>query len=354
MFLYGWLDRNYTGYSAEFVRLFYPIIYLPGWSSQLTRGARFKYRMATKTKAFRWQDFDYACSESELNRKADVLVCFNGFPYAQPNTPAKAFHGMKVYHAFEFVFRAAEANRLFEAAGVDCLMGYASHDRHSGFFRKHYPAFVGKVIPVPFGFGRRFVADSEAEPAGRTAKVIAMGAVNPVDDHTVEDRDALADYRQFYSDRFWTHQWRHTLREHEADLADIMDSVLPRYPATNNAAYDAVDLCRRYAMFANDEGLMAFPPARTYEATAAGAVMVSGDHDCFHDLGFKDGETCIMHRPGDVADFREKVSHYIRNPAQLAAVARAGRDMVRERFSHEQVARDLHRAISQRYQRSAA
>lgn len=104
-------------------------------------------------------------------------------------------------------------------------------------------------------------------------------------------------------------------------------------------------------MFANDEGLMAFPPARTYEATAAGAVMVSGGHDCFHDLGFKDGDSCIMHRSGDVADFRDKVAHYIRNPAQLAAIAKAGRDMVRARYSHEQVARDLHAAICQRYGR---
>src|SRR5262249_53539529 len=150
------------------------------------------------------------------------------------------------------------------------------------------------------------------------------------------DRSALADYREFYRDRFWTHQWRHTLREHETELADIMHSVLPRYPATN-ASYDAVDLCRKYAMFANDEGLMAFPPARTYEATAAGALMVSGDHACFRDLGFKDGETCIMHRQGDLAEFRGKVAHYIANPAQLAAVARAGRDMVRARYSHEQI-----------------
>ena len=91
-------------------------------------------------------------------------------------------------------------------------------------------------------------------------------------------------------------------------------------------------------MFANDQGLMGFPPARTYEATASGAVMVSSSHASFTDLGFVDGRNCVMHRAYDVGDFRDKVSWYIRNPDRLAAIAVAGKEFVRGRYSHAQVA----------------
>ena len=103
-------------------------------------------------------------------------------------------------------------------------------------------------------------------------------------------------------------------------------------------------------MFANDEGLMAFPPARTYEATAAGAVMVCDGHGCFRDLGFVDEESAIMHHRHDLADFHDKVSWYIRNPDRLAKVATAGRELVRSRYSHAQVARDLYSSIKTRWE----
>ncbi len=345
-FLYGNLERNYNGYAVEFVRQNRPLIYLPGAKNRLTRGARFRYRIATKSSAFRQGEFDYVFSEAELNRKADVLVCFNGFPFREGNEPPRGFRGLKVFHAFEYVFRARESNRLFEDAGVQWLMGYTDHSRHCAFFREAYPRYGGRVIQVPFGFGARFAAGPE--PGTRIPKVVAAGAVNPVDDPTIEDRDALADYRHFHRAEVWTHRWRQRLREHEAELADIMDSLLPRPPLTNNPAYDAVETMRRYAMYANDEGLMAFPPARTYEGTAAGCAMVSSDHACFKELGFVDGVNCIMHRPLDVAHFRERVTWYRDNSARLAEVARAGRDLVRERYSHPRVAQDLLAAIAAR------
>lgn len=343
MFLYGNLERNYNGYATEFVRLFRPVIYLPGFKSRATRGAMFKYRVATKSTAFRYNEFEYAYSEAELNRKADVLVCFNGFPYQEWNAPPRKFRGLKLFHAFEYVFRASESNRLYEQAGVDYLLGYTDHARHCAFFRHTYPRYCGKVISVPFGYGPRFSA--QPDTVSRVLKVIAVGAINPVDDPTVEDRAALADYRKFYRNEQWTHAWRQMLRQHEAELTEVMDSFLPKFPSTNNPHYDAVQMMRKYAMFANDEGLMAFPPARTYEGVAAGAVMVSDDHECFKDLGFVDGENCIMHRKLDISDFRERVSWYASDRGRLQRVAEAGQEMVRRRYSHVQIARDLFAVI---------
>ena len=348
MFLYGNIAGNYNGYNVEFVRQFKPVIYLPGFDSLVTRGAAFKYRMQTKSKSFDWREFDYAYSAAELNAKADILVCFNGAPYEKWNAPARGFRGMKVYHAMEYVFNPGLANQLFEQAGVDYLLGYADHGRHCAFFQHAYPGFRQRVIAVPFGYGPRFVAGPPVR--SRHLKVVAMGAVNPVRDPSVANVDALQEYSRFYASEYWTHKWRYMLQQHSDQLADIMDSLLPTPPLTRSDNYDAVATCQSYAMFANDQGLMAFPPARTYEATASGAAMVSSDHGCFADLGFVDGRNCVMHRAHDVADFRDKVSWYIRHPDRLAEVADAGKELVRRRYSHTQIARDLFNAIKARWE----
>lgn len=67
-------------------------------------------------------------------------------------------------------------------------------------------------------------------------------------------------------------------------------------------------------MFANDEGLMVFPPARTYEGMASGSAMVCSEHPVYKDLGFVDGVNCIAHIKNNLPHFRNKVEFYIKNP----------------------------------------
>jgi hypothetical protein len=361
--------RNHNGYNYELIKQFKPIIYLPDWQLKLNynQGWRNFLRSCknmvrggfglTRSRGFgqkledSWlnpDEFDFAFTIQELKRKADVLICFNGYPYKAENAPVKEFDGLKIYHAYEYVFRATESNQAFEDAGVDYLMGYTDHGKYCRFFQQFYPNYKERVIPVPFGWGKRFEAKTPFSE--RVPKVVALGAVNPVDDPTVKNSIELKDYIQFYEGTFWTHQWRRMIVEHEAELTSIVDSQLPHYPKTKDYSYDAVGLLNQYALFANDEGLMAFPPARTYEGTAAGAVMVSSDHPSYKDLGFQDGVNCIMHKKHDISDFREKVKHYLENPEQLSAIAQNSVEMVRSQYSHEQVARNLYKEIKKKWQ----
>jgi hypothetical protein len=246
----------------------------------------------------------------------------------------------------DYVFRAKESNEALVKGGVDYVMGYADHGKYCPFFQSYYPKFIGKVIPVPFGFGNRF--KNEIPFSKRVKKCIAAGSVNPVDDPAVENREEIKDYINFYSQVKWSHQWRRLLSENESSLSDVMDSVLPKFPATKNLSYKAPDLFNKYQMFANDEGLMQFPPARTYEGVSAGAVMVAAKHPAYSDIGFKDGENCILHDPLKVEAFREKVKWYLDRPTVLEKIAVNGHQMVTARYAHSEIAKTLHKEISKK------
>jgi glycosyltransferase involved in cell wall biosynthesis len=198
-------------------------------------------------------------------------------------------------------------------------------------------------VAVPFGFGPRFT-NSVPWPE-RCRKVVAIGAINPLDPDRLPDPGIIREYLEFYREFPYSQMWRHTLSNHESELDDLLASYLPKAPQISRPGDDPVELLNRFAMYANDESICGFPPARTYEGAACGAVMVSSPHECFRELGFEDGQNCIMHRPMDVESFREKVRHYLARPAELEAIAQRGCEMVRSRYTHEQVARRLHSDI---------
>jgi hypothetical protein len=336
-FLLGDTSRSFTGYDAEFTKNHADVLYLPGWKWRLTRGRGYKALLSSHGLDPEW--FDFTFSPGDLSRKADALVCFNYLPHAPGNQPPRRFNGLKVWHTMDFVFNAPRANEALERGGVSAVMGYCDHSRHNAFFRAHYPRYTGRVIPVPFGFASRF--EDRTPMAERIQKVIALGSVNPVKELGFPKEACLDAYVNFYPGEQWTHRWRRKLVEHRDELTDLMDSQLPVWPQTKNPAYDAVEMLNRSAAFANDEGLMAFPPARTYEGMAAGALLVGNQHPCYAEIGLTDGVNCVLHRPLDIGDFREKVSLLLAQPDKLAMIAQAGRTLVRDHYSHPAIAQEL-------------
>lgn len=339
-FLFADPNKNFTGYDFEFFKLYKPAIYFPGWRK--INLLRVYKRM--KELGLNPQDYSFVFSIAELNRKADVLLGFCGRPDLPALKPPKKFKGLKIYHVMDYVFQAEKCYDSLKEGGVDYVMGYTNHGEYCTFFRKYYPDYSGKVIPVPFGFGERFKKKIPFQ--SRIQKCIAAGSVNPVDDPVVKDKAELREYKAFYADEKWTHKWRYMLAVNESSLSGIMDSVLPKFPETKNPFYDAVELFNKYQLFANDIGLMAFPPARTYEGIASGTVMVGERHPCYKDLGFKDGVNCLLHSPQDLEGFRKKINDHLRQPKRLEEIAEAGYSLVVKKYSHKQIAQDLFQSIS--------
>lgn len=344
-FLFADQTRNFDGYNFSFLRRYKPALYLTGWKARASRGLRWKQALVRA--GLHPGDFELVYGVKALSRVADVLLCFNQGACLPTNIPPRAFTGLKVWHVMDFNYRPVDSHDALRQGGVDLLMAYSRLDRDCPFFQRYYPSYLGKVIPVPFGFGDRFQVRTPF--AEREPKVVAMGAINPVDQAGSGVDAPGREYAEFYRAEKYSQRWRKLLSENEDSLRDVLVSFLPKPPAVSRPGDDPVVLLNRYALYANDESICGFPPARTYEGAAAGAVMVSSDHPAFLDLGFVDGQNCIMHRPLDIEHFHERVLYYLSRPEELATLARNGTAMVRERYTHDAVAQRLHGTISEKW-----
>ncbi len=327
-----------NGWILEFMKLYKPAIFVSD-IRYIPRLLHFFYR-------FRLNPFDYKIifSLKNLNKNADVLTCFNGWPYMEQNKPAKGFRGFKIYHLMDYTYFPTQSNNILREAGVDFVFGYARHDKYCPLFQEKYPQYKDKVIPVPFGFAPRF---KEAAAFGkRKNKVIALGSVNSFIDplHAVDSFEEVNKFFLARGEKFM-HKFRRMLVENEAHLPEVMDSKLPHFPKVKDFDYDIVQVFNQYKMFVSCESLQYFPPAKTFEGPAAGSVLVCSQHPCFADYGFEDGINCIKHKEFDINNFKDKVSFYINNPDKLLQIQKRGMQFVRDNYSHKKVAQYVYSQI---------
>lgn len=322
---------NVNGWTLDFMRQYKPIIFVSN-----IRYLRYLPMFFYKNK-LNPLSFKIVFHQNKLNTLVDALVCFNGNPYLEENWPARGFRKLKVHHLMDYTFYPSLSHEILKATGVDYVFGYNRHDKYCDFFKEKYPFFIGKVIPVPFGFSERF-KNVECFKK-RKNKCISLGSINSFDD-PVHNIDELKETNNFFlkkGEKFM-HKFRRMLKENEKKLENIMDSRLPDYPETKNFKFDIVEILNDYKMFVNCESLQYFPSAKTFEGPACGSVLVCSDHPCFSDLGFVDGVNCIKHKQFDIADFERKIISNLNDPSNLEKIQIEGTRMVRDNFSHKKIA----------------
>lgn len=303
------------------------------------------YRAGHAVATIPWQNVKIIFSSRTLNRECDVLLNFNTHMGRHDFTPAvKRFNGLKIWHLGDWFWNqpGSEINKNLEAYGIDYVMGFASHDRHSDYFQATFPRYRGKVIPVPFGFASKY--ESKVAFSKRKPKALALGAIN----HLRPLNQPIFNYREtadFYPDEAWFHKFRRQLVLNEKRLNTVIDSILPVFPHARPGGRDLAELFNQYQMFVTCESIFFFPPAKAFEGPASGSVMVCADHECNREFGFKDGENCIMYRMYDVDAMADKIRYYQKNQSELAKIAAAGTDFVRSTYSHPAIARTLSQKI---------
>ncbi len=289
----------------------------------------------------KWSNIEFIFSISELNKKSDVLLNFNShLGITQFNQRLKKYDGLKIYHVNDYFWNqpGSVLNQLFESIGVDYLMGYSSHDKHCKYFQNTFRNYIGKVIPVPFGFSERFV--STVPFLERKNKAVALGSVNPLRalEYPIENYIETA---TFYPDESWLHKFRREIVLKKKIMEPYIDSMLPEFPQIKDFKYNLVDKFNEYRMFISDESIFNFPPAKYFEGPASGSVLFCSDHNCNKEFGFKDTENCVMYESGNIDDLKEKLIFYMNNEKTLLEIQQKGMSFVRLKFSHKQIAADL-------------
>jgi len=292
-----------------------------------------------------WDNIEFIFSISELNRKCDVLLNFNShLGKTQFNQRLKKFDGIKIYHVNDYFWNqpGSVLNQYCENIGVDYLMGYASHDKHCKYFQNTFKNYIGKVIPVPFGFSERFI--SKVPFHKRINKAVALGSVNPL--RILESNTYnYIEPANFFPDESWFHKFRREMVLQKENIKPYIDSMLPEFPQIKDFRYDLVKKFNQYRMFVSDESIFNFPPAKYFEGPASGSVLFCGDYDCNKEFGFKNSENCVMYKVGDIKDLTEKISYYMQNEMELLKIQQEGMNFVRSTFSHKQIAVDLVKTI---------
>lgn len=301
--------------------------------------------------SYSWKDLgldktEIIFSSNVLKSKVDVLLNFNGVVDNDMTESVKGFNGLKIFHIMDFFWiqPGSEQYKKLKKMGVDYLMSYGSCDKYSSYFQHTYPDYLGKVIPVPFGFAPRFKDTTPFEK--RTQKCVALGSLLPTRRKDAP-RSFWIETANFYKNEKWLHKFRRMLVESKKELSDVVDSMLPVFPDLADHTYDIVKTFNDYQMFTTCETIYYFPTAKSFEGPAAGCVQVCSNHPLFTDLGFKDGINCIRHREFDVADFKDKVNFYLKHQNKLKEIQENSTKFVRENFSHAAVANNLYNAIKQ-------
>lgn len=304
-------------------------------------------------KQYSWTDLglnqvQFIFSGAALRRNVDVLLNFN---HALPDefTPAvKAFEGLKIFHLMDYFWKepgSAIHERLVEH-GIDYVMNYGQADVHCEYFKKVFPTYLGRVIPVPFGYSDRFVSTTEFNQ--RDNKCVALGSVNPLRPYDADPVN-YTESAALFANEEWFHKFRRMIVESMDLLHDQVDSMLPVFPKYKDASYDIVKKLNGYRMFTNCESLFYFPSAKTFEGVACGAALVCSDHPCFANFGFQDTINCIVHNEFNITSFKDKIAYYQNNSVALEAIAHTGHDFVLEYYNHGAIADNLARIVEMIY-----
>ena len=331
---YIFIDRIGEDYARQTLKLFL---------QKLKLTSLFRFPPVQSSISFDWARIIF--SEGTLRSKCDVLISFNTHLKSQSvSGTVKRFDGLKVWHVGDYFWNepASVVNKRFVDSGIDYLFGYAAHDKYCDFFKSKFSAYLGKVIPVPFGFSDRFVNTTLF--SSRINKVVGVGSVNPIRmlDWDVENFREPSD---FYPDESWMHRTRRLLLKEREAISAYADLMFPEFPEVKDFRYDLVKKLNEYTMFTSCESIYYFPTAKVFEGAASGTVNVLIDHGCNKDLGFEDGVNCIMYDEGSIDSFTERVGFYQNNVDMLSAIASNGERHVRESFTHASVARLIYNSL---------
>ena len=303
---------------------------------------------------------------SELDPKKDILFDFSRSIVDiddQNKLSLNRYAGMVLVHFthyFKDVKRLAEYLRT-----IPNYVVMAENDlTTNGFFRKYF-GFIHKVYHLPFAYGRRFAIRKEFE--NRINKCLALGSITRVKDQEFlgyfGDSEGLHPMRKkiYANPEAFSEEidclirgFDDTSKVREVGPGDsilvrLMKKYLPFFllekfyptPQITYFKFDIVEKFNDYKMFLCSEESVGLPSINVFEGMATENAYVGIDDPMYTSLGMIPGVHYIGYKENDLQDLLQKVRYYQQDTEKLRKIAKAGNDLVRERFSREKVAQTL-------------
>lgn len=325
--LLGGKSTEFHGYAVEFIKNYVDYIYIA--DPRIMRKIKNKMRELMPQKKIK-----YTMSIRECTCNCDVMVGFNIWRFERR---LHKFSGFKIFHLLDYYLDVEAKKNFLSRNKIDYVIGHTKLDKFCPFFKKYYFEWIGKVFDLPFGYGERFQNRVDFEQ--RINRAVGLGSINPIDDPlcTTKQKKQFVD---FFKDREYQHEMRRYLQLNPKQFLGIVDAKFPPMGKQKDFSYDAVAMLNSYKMFINDEGVANFPPARTFEGIASGAVMVASYNEIYENLGFIPDYNYIAFEKGNYFDLKEKIMYYMMHDAELKTIQNNSLELAKK-YSHKEVAKKL-------------
>lgn len=279
---------------------------------------------------------------NKLNSDYDVLIDLNFFTNnleASLPKSLKNFNGIKLFHIGDYFayHQASQIHSKLNDIGVTALFGYCMHDKYCKFFREFYPLYIDKVWGVPFGYSDRFKKYKDFN--SRKDMAISVGSLNQLSNDQFK-KNIFFEAITFFKNEKWFHRFREKLFTNRNELKEFVTCGIPDPYSKNNPRLDLVQAFNEYKFFVTCESIFNFPTAKVFEGTASGSVLLASEHPVYDDLGFINGQNCVLFNYESLDDLSNQINLFTeKNSTLLNQIADNSYNFVSERFSANMVSK---------------
>lgn len=327
-------STEFHGYAVEFIRRYADYIYI----------ANPRILFAVKKKIQELapdREIKITMSVGECSKKCDIMAGFSMWSYEKR---LRHFSGLKVFHTMDYYLDVETNIKFLRDNKIDYVIGHTQLDKHCPFFQEYYPEWAGRVIALPFGYHKKYKVIKGFEE--RVNKAVGLGSINPINDPLCSTKQKK-EFVKYFSNKEYAHELRRYVQQNKEEFEEVIDARFPQNGMQKDFSYDAVEMLNSYTMFLNDEGVSNFPPARTFEGIACGAVMVASDSDIYKELGFLPGYNYIAFQKDDYDDLKSKIKYYMDHVSELKSIQEHSLKLA-EKFSHEKISEYLYKTLQEK------
>lgn len=318
---------NWNGYNVDFFNKYVKVIYLSNC---------FEYKSYKRYIKYHNLNVKIIWNVKKLNMHTNMLISFNGLPFISTRLPLpnflkkylalkfysfpKKYKRIKILHIMDYFQNSEYKVKNFQNWQIDYYLAYGNNLAFPAVYSQLNLNNIS-VLPVYFGHSTRYYNYKKIEE--RIPKAILLGNSGVI---TYENREILF------------HPIRNEIIKNLYDYDRHLDSL------QGQRDYNPVEKFNDYMFFINDLSFCNFPPAKTFEGIACGCILIGKKDKTYDDLGFVDGENCILIEDFNSIELNIKIEAYLENYKKLKTIQENSIKLSSE-FTHSKISDNLYTSL---------